>query len=38
MQLLTIDANRTEREVRLRILALSVAILGLVLAPLGVSG
>jgi hypothetical protein len=32
------NANRKERGVRLRLLALSVAIRGLVLAPLGVSG
>ena len=32
------NANRIGREVRLRLLALSVAILGLVLAPTGFSG
>ena len=32
------NANRIGREERLRLLALSVAILGLVLAPLGFSG
>jgi len=32
------NANRIGREARLRLLALSVAILGLVLAPLGFSG
>ncbi len=31
-------ANRTRGEARLRLLALSVAILGLVLAPTGFSG
>jgi len=32
------NANRIESEARLRLLALSTAILGLVLAPLGFSG
>jgi len=32
------NANRIGREERLRLLALSVAIVGLVLAPLGFSG
>jgi len=35
MQPLAANANRVTSEVRLRLLALSVAILGLVLAPLG---
>ena len=35
MQRAASSANRTTSEVRLRLLALTVAILGLVLAPLG---
>ena len=38
MNPLASNANRIGREERLRLLALSVAILGLVLAPLGFSG
>jgi hypothetical protein len=38
MNPLASNANRVGLEVRLRLLALSVAILGLVLAPLGFSG
>jgi len=38
MNSLASNANRVGLEVRLRLLALSVAILGLVLAPLGFSG
>jgi len=38
MNPLALNANRIGREERLRLLALSVAILGLVLAPLGFSG
>jgi hypothetical protein len=38
MNLLHRNASRTGQEERLRLLALSTAILGLVLAPLGRSG
>ena len=38
MNLFVPNASRIGREERLRLLALSTAILGLVLAPLGLSG